>query len=447
MSIKSLLMPAITARMFARERLLAQRAAAERRRRAQGAPHLLRYFHQVDDPYSALVAQRLPQLLERYDVELQPHLVGPPADHAAPARDQLVAYSRRDAALLARHWKLDFVDTGRQPADADIERVRRQLVAAAADGRFADVAERLTRGLWQAPQAGAPAHAACDEPAPADAATTQAHVAAAEQLRQTLGHYLGAMFFYAGEWYWGLDRLHHLEQRLQDLGAHRPGTSGLMFPPEPDLDTPATIPDAPGIDFFLSLRSPYTAIVAQRVFRLGEHTGAPVRLRYVLPMVMRGLPVPREKRLYIMHDAAREAHLRGVPFGRINDPLGRPTERGMALIPLAERMGQGQAYVGSFLRGVWSEGIDAGSDRGLRRIAERAGLAWSDAQDALHDETWRALAEANRTEMFALGLWGVPSLRVGDTAVWGQDRLWAVQQAVLATRGARDTPVAMPVHA
>ena len=241
--------------------------------------------------------------------------------------------------------------------------------------------------------------------------------------------------------------LHHLEQRLQDLGAHRPGTSGLMFPPEPDLDTPATIPDAPGIDFFLSLRSPYTAIVAQRVFRLGEHTGAPVRLRYVLPMVMRGLPVPREKRLYIMHDAAREAHLRGVPFGRINDPLGRPTERGMALIPLAERMGQGQAYVGSFLRGVWSEGIDAGSDRGLRRIAERAGLAWSDARDALHDETWRALAEANRTEMFALGLWGVPSLRVGDTAVWGQDRLWAVQQAVLATRGARDTPAAMPVHA
>lgn len=110
-------------------------------------------------------------------------------------------------------------------------------------------------------------------------------------------------------------------------------------------------------------------------------------------------------------------------------------------------MGQGQAYVGSFLRGVWSEGIDAGSDRGLRRIAERAGLAWSDARDALHDETWRALAEANRTEMFALGLWGVPSLRVGDTAVWGQDRLWAVQQAVLATRGARDTPAAMPVHA
>lgn len=34
--------------------------------------------------------------------------------------------------------------------------------------------------------------------------------------------------------------------------------------------------------------------------------------------------------------------------------------------------------------------------------------------------------------MFALGLWGVPSFRVNDIAVWGQDRLWAVQDALLA---------------
>ena len=53
----------------------------------------------------------------------------------------------------------------------------------------------------------------------------------------------------------------------------------------------------------------------------------------VLPMVMRGLPVPRPKRLYIVHDAAREARLHSTPFGRFNDPVGRPTERGLAIIP------------------------------------------------------------------------------------------------------------------
>jgi 2-hydroxychromene-2-carboxylate isomerase len=29
--------------------------------------------------------------------------------------------------------------------------------------------------------------------------------------------------------------------------------------------------------------------------------------------------------------------------------------------------------------------------------------------------------------MTNLGLWGVPSFRVGDVAVWGQDRLWVIE--------------------
>lgn len=124
--------------------------------------------------------------------------------------------------------------------------------------------------------------------------------------------------------------------------------------------------------------------------------------------------------------------MRGIPFGRLNDPVGRPVERGLSLMPLAEKEGRGADYVRSFMHGVWAEGMDAGSDRGLRRIAERAGLRWADAQVALTDDAWRATAEANRQELLSLGLWGVPSFRVGDTAVWGQDRLWAVRDALLA---------------
>ena len=112
--------------------------------------------------------------------------------------------------------------------------------------------------------------------------------------------------------------------------------------------------------------------------------------------------------------------------------MGRPTERGLSLIPLAEQAGCAEAYVLSYMRGVWAEGLDAGSDRGLRRIVERAGLSWDAAKMALKDEAWRQTAEANREAMFALGLWGVPSFRVAGTVVWGQDRLWAVQEALLS---------------
>lgn len=433
MSLKSLLMPAISQRMLSQARLLARRARAERGRVARGEPHRLQYFHQVDDPYSALLAQCLPRLLARYDVALQAHVVGAPADDAAPERERLVAYSRKDAGLLARHRGLEFVDPGSQPAPAACLLAQRLLVAAIAADRFAQVAGPVSQALWR----DAPALAALQPPggalAPVDAPAAQTRVAAAGRLRRRLGHYLGATFHYAGEWYWGIDRLYHLERRLQELGAQRAATHGPMFAPDADLDvaTPAA-PDAV-IDFFLSLRSPYSAIATPRVLRLAQLTGARVRLRYVLPMAMRGLPVPREKRSYIALDVAREARARGIAFGRINDPLGKPTERGLALLALAERAGRAPHYLTSFMRGVWSEGIDAGSDGGLRRIAERAGLAWGDARQALQDDGWRQVAEANRAEMFGLGLWGVPSFRVRDTAVWGQDRLWAVQQALLAS--------------
>lgn len=431
MSIKSLLMPAISQRLLSRERLYKQRARAERLRVARGEKHQVHYFHQADDPYSALLAAALPRFAARYSVQLVPHVVGPPPDNAAPERGKLVAYSRKDAELLARRFGLDFQDTGAQPGAAAVALANRLLVAAIAERRFMEVAGAVSAALWNGTLDGSHGDLPGGPLQSADAAATDSHLADANDKRKQWGHYLGATLFYAGEWYWGLDRLHHLERRLQQLGAITHGFGDLMFPPDEDLPATVQLAKPAAIDFFFSLRSPYSAIVAPRVFELGRITGAPVYLRYVLPMVMRGLPVPRQKRSYISLDAAREARLRGIPFGRLNDPLGRPTERGLALIPFAESAGKGQAYVLSFMRGVWAEGLDAGSTRGLRTIVERAGLLWDGAGQALKDEAWRAVAEANRAEMFALGLWGVPSFRVNNTAVWGQDRLWAVQEALL----------------
>jgi 2-hydroxychromene-2-carboxylate isomerase len=424
MSIKSWLMPALTQRFLSRERLLRARARAEKRRSARGERHQVHYFHQVDDPYGALVASILPRLAARYEIDIAAHVVGPPPNNAAPEREKLIDYSRKDAQLLARHWGLKFDDHGRQPSAQQVQRMTEQLVTAAENGSFVTQADALSASLWDAPAADTPAALTLTP-------QTSAHLAAANAVRKRLGHYLGATFYYGGEWYWGIDRLHHLERRLQGLGAARRGISDLMFPPDPDLDHAVQLVDPEPIDFFVSLRSPYSAIVAPRVFKLAQLTGAKVRLRYVLPMVMRGLPVPPEKRRYISLDAAREAFDRGIAFGCVNDPVGRPTERGLALIPYAERVGKGQDYLLSFMRGVWAEGIDAGSGRGLRSIVERCGLSWEVACLALKDESWRKVAEQNREEMFAIGLWGVPSFKVGTTVVWGQDRLWAVQQALL----------------
>ena len=432
MSLKTFLTPRISQWLLSRERLLRQRAQAERRRLRSGAPHELLYFHQVDDPYSALAAQSLSQLTQRYDVHLQPFLVPPPRDDVAPERERLVAYSRSDAQWLARRHGLWFQDPGHQPAATAVERISHELWVAIETGTFAQRAPELSRALWES----AGAHLAeAAEHLNAGTRLTD-HLRQADERRQRLGHYLGATFYYGGEWYWGIDRLHHLEKRLQALGAQRQASlqPALLFPPLPELPPQpllgAGLP-RPTLEFFFSFRSPYSAIVAPRVFELARQTGAQVQLRYVLPMVMRGLPVPRSKRRYISLDTAREAHERGIDFGRLQDPVGRPTERGLSLMPLAERHGRGQAYMLAFMHAVWAQGVDAGSDRGLRQIVEAAGLPWNEAREALHDPTWREIAEDNRKALFAAGLWGVPSFRTGNVAVWGQDRLSRIQEELL----------------
>jgi 2-hydroxychromene-2-carboxylate isomerase len=82
--------------------------------------------------------------------------------------------------------------------------------------------------------------------------------------------------------------------------------------------------------------------------------------------------------------------------------------------------------------------LDGASDAGLLQMAARAGLDEPFVRAALADESWRPVAEANRTELFAHGLWGAPTLSVdGRPAHWGQDRLWVIENDLISATAAR----------
>lgn len=384
-SPQSWLMPVISQLFLSRSRLLKLRHKAEKKRQEAKRPHVIHFFHQLDDPYSQLLAKALPVLQSRYNIILETHLVDAPEDSAVPERAMLKAYSLLDAQRLANRFQLD----------------------------------------WQFVQPS--------ELPNSDAASES------NALRKKWGHYLGATLYYEGEWYWGIDRLHHLEDRLNDLGLGQTNGNAHLFPATQYAHCQIT-PQNTSIDFFFSFRSPYSAISAAKIFHWAHQAGVNIKLRYVLPMVMRGLPVPAAKRKYISLDAAREAYVQGVPFGRLNDPVGKPTERGLALMPFAEMHNLAEDYVMSFMQGVWSEGLDAGLDSHLKIIVERAGLNWTAAKDILRSQSneahWRAIAEENRQALFALGLWGVPSFRYENTSAWGQDRFWVIEDALNAQFGA-----------
>lgn len=427
MSLKSLLVSRVAGVITSEKRLNRNRAMQEAKRTAASAPHLVDYFHDVTDPYSHLCAQVLGRFAARYQISLQVHLTAPPPDWAAPERDRLESYSRADAAQLARRAGLSFNDPGKPVSPEQAARANALLAAAIDDGTFAEKAAAIGEVAWNGSLPDAPV----------DQAGLASRLAAGAARREELGHYLGGTFHYAGEWYWGVDRLHYLETRLTELSARKSGADdSLIFAPPQAPAARSTPKGAPAeLHYYLSFRSPYTYIAAARAKALADAHGAELKLRYVLPMVMRGLPVPRMKSRYITLDTAREARRLGIPFGRIVDPVGKPVERGYSILPWAREQGRGFEFCQAFLAGVWSQGIDAGTDAGLKQIVENAGLDWSTARQRLGSDTWRAEAEANRAEMMALGVWGVPSFRVGNLITWGQDRLWLMEEELIKSAG------------
>ena len=410
----------------------ARRVRAAWWRTLTGAPAQVHYFHQADDPYSHVCAQVLGRLAANYQITLLPHLVSPPQDSAAPERARLAHWSLRDAASLAQAFGLQAPQAlvGAMPPAAAVQAAQADLAQALDAGDFVAQAAAISAMLWQP---------GANPDAPSAAALQRAAIAKTEgdALRRRRGHYLGATLYYAGEWYWGLDRLHYLEARLRDEGLCRNPALPLIAPVhEVTLASLNGQRAAPGttLDYFLSFRSPYTYLALPRVRALAAHYGATLRLRFVLPMVMRGLPVPLEKRLYIVSDVAREAQRLGMPFGKVVDPVGKPVERGYALLNRAIAAGKGVEFAESFLQAVWADGLDAGTDAGLNAIAARAGFDAAWVQAALPDESWRTVAAANREALLAMDLWGVPSFRVNNhPGHWGQDRLWVIEQELRAT--------------
>jgi 2-hydroxychromene-2-carboxylate isomerase len=427
MSLKTWVMSRGAEAMVSRRGQALARRLREDRRLYNRWPVTLDYFHQADDPYSHICLQLLSRFVERYQVVIKPWLVPAPDDAAAPERERLRHYALRDARRLAAAMGLDFSWAELPPADR-VRRAESALSEAIDKPEFLHRARYISKTMWDGDDLEMMRFAEVD----ADPV-----LAAGAAKRQELGHYLSGMTHFGGEWYWGADRLAFLEERLTGIGADRaPDTPPLCPRREPLLGPVPAGRAAPAIELFFSFRSPYSWLVMPRIRQLAAHYGAPLELRYILPMVMRGLPVPKAKRMYIMLDCKREADRLDLPFGRAVDPVGAGVERALAVLQHAIPMGKGAEFAELALRGAFADGIALAEDKGLMDIASRAGLSRDDVTAALANESWRAIAEANRDALFEAGLWGPPSFRIrGGETYWGQDRLWMLEDDLRAAMG------------
>ncbi len=420
-------------KMADQDRLPRKIVKMEKIRLKKKLPHRVEYYHQVDDAYSHLAAQILQQLLDSYDIELAPMLAGPPSGKNAPEPEMLLKYALTDSLGVAPHYGLKFPANAKMPT-ADQQILATRILAAVSAGDFPQAAVDVGSALWSG--SDAELESLAKHYGSADQVAAEAAVLSGTKRRDKLGHYSGAMFYYGGEWYWGVDRLYHLENRLIELGVNKTGKSELIMP-RPEIDS-GEIQDNGSLtlEFYPSLRSPYSSIIFDRTIQLIEDSGVNLVVRPVLPMVMRGVSLTRQKGYYIVTDTAREAKTLGLNWGKAYDPIGRPVRRAFSLFSWSREQGKCVGFLSAFLKAAFFDGVNTNTDAGLCRVVENAGLSWQEAQSVIDNTDWESDLEENRLAMLGFGSWGVPSYRLFNAedevvvAVWGQDRLWLVAREI-----------------
>ncbi len=193
------------------------------------------------------------------------------------------------------------------------------------------------------------------------------------------------------------------------------------------------------IDFYFDLSSPYSYLAATQLPPLAARNNAIVQWKpIVLAAVFKntGNVMPAAcapKATYMLADLGRWAAHYGVPF-RFNTRFPINTIRAMRMI-IAAGMESGSEYGHAQLglalfHAAWAEDRDITDDAELRRIAQALGLSGDALLAACDTPPVKDRLRAFGDEALARGVFGAPSLFVGDELFWGNDRLDFVEAAL-----------------
>ena len=130
----------------------------------------------------------------------------------------MVQFSLKDAKKIAPYYNLDFPITTKLPSQADTYTAMRAL--ANSDDLVTD-ALLIGKQLWSDDLTLG------TEKLPASENELASTLTKNKLLRKKLGHYQSGMFYYAGEWYWGIDRLPYLEKRMKKIGLKKNNSSNI----------------------------------------------------------------------------------------------------------------------------------------------------------------------------------------------------------------------------
>jgi 2-hydroxychromene-2-carboxylate isomerase len=184
------------------------------------------------------------------------------------------------------------------------------------------------------------------------------------------------------------------------------------------------------IDLYFDYGSPFAYFLSERILHAAPGWNVAIQWKPIelhkLSNFEERMPYTDKKRQYVALDAARSAEFHGIP---VQMPEPFPVRSALALLVslAAQESGAFAALHPLLFRAAWAEQRDIGEPEVVRDCIRRAG---ADA-DALLQRAGSAEIAARLASLTAeaesRGVFGVPTMFLGNEPFWGNDRLEMLQ--------------------
>jgi 2-hydroxychromene-2-carboxylate isomerase len=182
----------------------------------------------------------------------------------------------------------------------------------------------------------------------------------------------------------------------------------------------------PSIQFYFDYESPNAYIAWTQLPKLGRRYGfdvEPVPILYAALLDANGQLGPGEqptKGLWMFKNMMRKAVLLGIPLNR---PAFLPFNPLVALrasiLPLGEQVQR--AVIDALFEAVWVRGLHVSEPGVVEGVLDEIGLSGAELVARAQSPEIKSQLRAQTDSAIAKGVFGVPSMIVGDELFWGYD--------------------------
>jgi len=201
-------------------------------------------------------------------------------------------------------------------------------------------------------------------------------------------------------------------------------------------------PEHRSIEFWFDFTSPYAYIASEQIEAVAARCGCalvwkPILLGAVF-QITGGAPLTSQhasKASYSVRDFARTAAFVGVAYAQPGKfPLGTVAAARAVLWLQREEPDHTAPFIHAVFRAYFVQGRDISDTATVLDLATDCGIDTTALADGLRDESIKAALKAQVDAAITRGVFGVPTMIVGDEMFWGQERFAQLERWI--TQGA-----------